>query len=83
MAHNLVGSCPIAEDEKRLYARGIRLSNRLLYLVCLDDDFPHAALPCPLEFEVYNSQNHHRLARIVDATYRETLDCPILNHVRQ
>ena len=72
-----------AEDEKTLCEGGFDYLTDLLYLVCLDDDFPHAALPCPLEFEVYNSQNHHRLARIVDATYRETLDCPKLNHVRQ
>jgi mycothiol synthase len=72
-----------SEDEKTLREGGFDYLTDLLYLVCLEDDFPHAALPCPLDFEVYNSQNHDRLARIVDATYRETLDCPKLNHVRQ
>ncbi len=72
-----------AEDEKTLCEGGFDYLTDLLYLVCLEDDFPQAALPCPLEFEVYNSQNHDRLARIVDATYQETLDCPKLNHVRQ
>ena len=71
-----------AEDEKTLREGGFDYLTDLLYLVCLEDDFPHAALPCPLEFEAYNSQNHDRLARIVDATYQETLDCPKLNHVR-
>jgi ribosomal protein S18 acetylase RimI-like enzyme len=71
------------EDEKTLSEGGFDYLTDLLYLVCLEDDFPRAVLPCPLEFEVYNSQNHDRLARIVDATYQETLDCPKLNHVRQ
>jgi ribosomal protein S18 acetylase RimI-like enzyme len=72
-----------AEDEKTLSEGGFDYLTDLLYLVCLEDDFPHAILPCPLEFEAYNSQNHDRLARIVIATYQETLDCPTLNHVRQ
>jgi mycothiol synthase len=72
-----------AEDEKILCQGGFDYLTDLLYLVCLEDDFPHAVLPCTLEFEAYNSQNHDRLARIVDATYRETLDCPKLNHVRR
>jgi mycothiol synthase len=72
-----------AEDEKTLCEGGFDYLTDLLYLVCLKDDFLQAVLPCPLEFEVYNSQNHDRLARIVEATYRETLDCPKLNHVRQ
>ena len=72
-----------AEDEKTLSEGGFDYLTDLLYLVCLEDDFPHAALPCPLEFEDYNSQNQDRLARIVDATYQETLDCPKLNNLRQ
>jgi mycothiol synthase len=35
-----------------------------------------------LEFEPYCADNHHRLARVIVATYRETLDCPALNGVR-
>jgi ribosomal protein S18 acetylase RimI-like enzyme len=72
-----------AEDEKILCEGGFDYLTDLLYLVCLEDDFPQTVLPCPLEFEAYNSQNHDRLAHIVDATYQKTLDCPKLNHVRR
>ncbi len=72
-----------AEEEKTLCQGGFDYLTDLLYLVCPEDDFPRAHLPSPLQFEVYNSQNHNRLAQVVDATYQDTLDCPILNHVRQ
>lgn len=72
-----------AEEERILKPGGFDYLTDLLYLVCLEDEFPHAPLPTVLEFEPYNSQNHDRLARIVDTTYQETLDCPKLNHVRQ
>ncbi|MGD0654698.1 MAG: GNAT family N-acetyltransferase [Thermoguttaceae bacterium] len=72
-----------AEEENILCKGGFDYLTDLLYLVCQEDDFPLALLPCPLEFEAYNSQNHDRLARIVDATYQDTLDCPKLNQVRQ
>ena len=67
-----------------MQAGGIRLSNRLA-LPGLPRRRFSSILLCPsvLEFETYNSQNHDRLAQIVDATYQETLDCPKLNHVRQ
>jgi mycothiol synthase len=72
-----------AEEEQILKAGGFDYLTDLLYLVCLEEDFPHVPLPSPLEFEAYNSQNNDRLAQLVDATYQETLDCPKLNHVRQ
>jgi ribosomal protein S18 acetylase RimI-like enzyme len=72
-----------AEQEKIISQGGFVYLTDLLYLACLKDDFPHAPLPTALEFEAYNSQNHDRLARIVDATYQDTLDCPKLNQVRQ
>lgn len=71
------------EEEKILLAGGFDYLSDLLYLVCLETDFPQAPLPTVLEFEPYNSQKHDRLARIVSATYEGTLDCPKLNHVRQ
>ncbi len=35
-----------------------------------------------LEFVPYSSETHERLQRVVEATYRETLDCPQLDGVR-
>jgi mycothiol synthase len=71
------------DDERILREGGFDYLTDLLYLVCLEDDFPPAPLSTPLDFETYNSQNHDRLAQIVDSTYQETLDSPKLNHVRQ
>lgn len=72
-----------ADEEEILHEGGFDYLTDLLYLVCLEDDFPRAPLTTELEFETYNAQNHNRLAQIVDATYQATLDCPKLNHVRQ
>jgi mycothiol synthase len=55
----------------------------LLYLVSPADQFPTAPPRSVLEFETYSAANHERLARIVDATYEQTLDCPHLNGVRE
>ena len=54
----------------------------LLYLVCGEDEFPAGRPGGPLEFEPYTEANHHRLVRLIEATYEETLDCPQLNDVR-
>ncbi|REK22054.1 MAG: GNAT family N-acetyltransferase [Planctomycetota bacterium] len=36
----------------------------------------------PLRFEVYDEASHARLLATLEATYRDTLDCPALNGVR-
>ena len=60
----------------------------LLYLVCGESEFPpQRPAPSwprrPLEFEPYTEANHDRLARLIEATYEGTLDCPRLNDVRR
>jgi ribosomal protein S18 acetylase RimI-like enzyme len=55
----------------------------LLYLVSGRDDFPRARPTSDLEFEPYSAAGHDRLARVVEATYEGTLDCPQLDGVRQ
>jgi mycothiol synthase len=72
-----------ASEEELLRQGGFDYLIDLLYLACPKDDFTHAALISPLEFVPYNPQNHDRLARIIDATYLGTLDCPKLNNIRQ
>jgi ribosomal protein S18 acetylase RimI-like enzyme len=54
----------------------------LLYLVSLECEFPKQAPQSSLAFEPYSAANHARFAHVVEATYRETLDCPQLNGVR-
>lgn len=72
-----------AEEEQILHKGGFDYLTDLLYLVCLKDDLPLSPLPTGLEYETYNSQNHDRLARIVEATYQGTLDSPKMNNVRR
>src|SRR3989304_2346872 len=71
------------EDDIILREGGFDYLTDLLYLVSLEDDFPHAPLSTQLQYETYKSQNHVRLAGIVDSTYQGTLDCPKLNKVRR
>jgi mycothiol synthase len=72
-----------AEDEKIFRDGGFDYLTSLLYLVCLENDFPHVPLNTPLVFEPYTSEKHDRLAQIVESTYRDTLDTPKLNQARQ
>ena len=66
-----------------LLAGGFNHLTDLVYLVCGESEFPTTVPVCPIEFEPYCPANHRRLARIVEATYQQTLDCPRLNGVRQ
>ncbi len=70
-------------DEQVLGAGGFCRLSDLLYLVCLNSEFPTAPPPTSLEFEVYDPANHRRMAAMVEATYQRTLDCPQLNGLRQ
>lgn len=54
----------------------------LLYLVCLPTAFPRTEPASPLRYETYSPRNHDRFARVVEATYRQSLDCPALDGVR-
>ena len=62
---------------------GFRHLADLLYLACESDRFP-AELPDSgsLEFEVYGDSNDGRLAKVIERTYEDTLDCVGLNGVR-
>jgi ribosomal protein S18 acetylase RimI-like enzyme len=73
----------MTEDETLLRAGGFQPLANLLYLVCLEDHFPPSRPTSRLEFESYSPANHGRMARLIEATYVETLDCPRLNDVRQ
>lgn len=69
-------------DAALLESHGFRFLADLLYLGCLESQFPQTFPDGTLDFEPYSSTNHARLARIVEATYAETLDCPGLDNVR-
>ena len=70
------------DDAATLLAGGFQHAADLLYLVCPRDDFPSARPDTSLQFQPYTPEQHERFARLVEATYRETLDCPQLNGVR-
>jgi mycothiol synthase len=69
-------------DEEQFRQAGFRHTADLLYLVSPAAAFPDSPPAGNLEFEPYDPANHGRLARIVEATYEGTLDCPSLDGVR-
>jgi mycothiol synthase len=69
-------------DVATLLKGGFERLAKLFYLVSPENEFPNHPPPGPLDFAQYGPSNHERLARVVEATYRETLDCPRLNGVR-
>jgi RimJ/RimL family protein N-acetyltransferase len=73
----------VPADERILQEAGFEYLTDLLYLVCLEVELPGSLPRGPLEFEPYSAAGHHRLARMVKATYERTLDCPRLNGVRK
>ena len=72
-----------ASDKVLLCSGGFEPLAELLYLVCLREDFPDAPPSGPLRFEPYTAGDHDRLARVIEATYEQTLDCPRLGGIRR
>ena len=71
------------DDERFLYRHGFQHLADLLYMVSPENEFPTALPDTSLKFEPYTRTNHERLAHVVEASYRQTLDCPLLDGVRQ
>ena len=71
-------------ETQRLVAAGFQHVADLQYLVCTTDRLPVAAPHSALAFECFEEKisGAARIARIADETYRDTLDCPRLNGVR-
>lgn len=84
-------------EARRLRAAGFRYLTDLVYMFDTYLQAPAATRKGPavtsggdwvdgvhgLTFEQYVEDNHERLARIIEATYEDSLDCPQLNGVRQ
>ena len=70
-------------DDAVLFAGGYRQLAKLLYLFCVEEEFPPVRPSGPLEFEPYTEADHDRLVQLIEATYEQTLDCPRLNNVRR
>jgi GNAT superfamily N-acetyltransferase len=69
-------------DEELLLRGGYSYLTDLLYLACLPQDFPATEPRFSLSFLPYEATRREGLKRIIDATYRNSLDCPRLNDVR-
>jgi len=69
-------------DEALLGAVGYRRGAKLDYLMSETRDFPRERPAQSLAFQPYCAANHRRLVHVVEATYEGTLDCPLLNGVR-
>lgn len=69
-------------DADRLRRGGFSQSAELLYLACPADRFPKTWPEGPLQFEPFQPDRRQRLARLVDQTYVDTLDCPAMDGKR-
>ena len=72
----------VGEDANVLRLSGFRHFSDLLYLVCLDRDFPAVPLDLDVEFLAIGRDHEQRIATLVEATYVETRDCPAVNGLR-
>jgi ribosomal protein S18 acetylase RimI-like enzyme len=70
------------DDAQVLRAAGFEPFCELMYLTSEAADFPTDPPAARLRFEPYSRANHARLVRVVEETYRDTLDCPRLNGLR-
>lgn len=71
---------------ERLLAAGFAHAADLLYLVSLAEDFPDVAPQLPFELVAYQPEQageFDRLARLIEATYAGTLDCPQVDQMRE
>jgi mycothiol synthase len=72
----------LGPDADLLLNAGFRHVSDLLFLVILAKDFPATSPAAGFQFESYSTAQHARFARLVDATYEGTMDCPAVNGIR-
>lgn len=69
-------------DALALQTGGFRYLAHLLYLVATRDVFPHAPPESDLLFEAYAPSDHERFVAVLESTYEQSLDCPVLDEMR-
>ena len=79
--------CLFVEDETQrekalLLRAGFAHLAQFLSLVAPASRFPRVPPECLLAFEPYTARSHPRLVKVMEATCRQTLDCPALAAVR-
>jgi GNAT superfamily N-acetyltransferase len=81
LAHAVLEKVPRVDNAVLRHA-GFQPLATLLYLVCPESEFPDSPPSGSLQLEPFATSTWDRLARLVEATYEETLDCPFLNGLR-
>ncbi len=82
LVHAVLESPVDAADVELLRAAGFEFLAELHYLVAEESEFPRQAPAGDLKLDPVDSDQLDRLCRVVEATYRQSLDCPALNGVR-
>ncbi len=70
-------------DHARLKRGDFRYLADLIYLLCPESKFSEAISDLNLEFESHSEMRHERFARVVEATYQQSLDCPAMDRLRK
>ncbi|HPP53879.1 MAG TPA: hypothetical protein PK777_13080, partial [Thermoguttaceae bacterium] len=69
-------------ESKLMQVAGFSRLAQLLYLAAPEEELPSQRPASALCFEPYCGDSRARLVRILQATYIQTLDCPLLNQKR-
>ncbi len=80
--HALLEGQADSQEVAALERAGFTSLAELYYLLADRFDFPRTPPGGPLTFEPCTAEKHQRLCAVVEATYRETLDCPDLDGIR-
>jgi ribosomal protein S18 acetylase RimI-like enzyme len=74
---------PAGPDAQRLVRHEYRHAADLIYLFSTEGQFPASRPNGSLQFRPYCQDNRNGLARLVEETYVDTLDIPLLNGARR
>lgn len=69
-------------ESKLMQIAGFSRLAQLLYLAAPEEELPSQRPSSTLCFEPYCGENHARLVRVLEATYLQSFDCPLLNQKR-
>ena len=72
-----------SEGASALTAAGFLHAGDLVYMAAPAESFPTAPPASPLSFESYSPATHDRLMCIIEATYQGSLDCPLVDGLRE
>jgi ribosomal protein S18 acetylase RimI-like enzyme len=74
---------PVGNAAQTLRSAGYEHAGDLLYMSAEAESFPNEPPPLGFDLEPSSPANHARLIRLLDATYRGSLDCPLVDGLRE